>query len=308
MATQDLVTAIQALNMAESLSRSSEQGARVQLVDTLQSVQSLVDTMSSSQASVVPLCLDLEGVNLSRHGTISFIQIWIHMLEQAFLVDVHTLGARAFEVSDSKGNTLRTILESETTQKYFFDVRNDSDALYALFGIQLAGVKDVQLLELASRRGPKHILNGLGNCIEQAQFLEEPALQKWQSTKQKVVKMFDSKNGGSYEIWNVRPLPQELIDYCVGDVRFLPILVTTYESRLNAQWSERASVETVKRLQESRSPGYRPKGKHKLFGPKRWRFPPPPRDARSSTTVTSLPATGSRPATQEHIPIQHAVK
>jgi len=40
---------------------------------------------------------------------------------------------------------LKDILESATTPKVFFDIRNDSGALFAHFGIALQGVQDVQL-------------------------------------------------------------------------------------------------------------------------------------------------------------------
>lgn len=47
--------------------------------------------------------------------------------------------------------SLQSILESPKTPKVFFDVRTDSDALFAQFGIKLAGIIDLQLMELASR-------------------------------------------------------------------------------------------------------------------------------------------------------------
>jgi hypothetical protein len=37
----------------------------------------------------------------------------------------------AFSTAGTNGQTLKTILESETIPKVFFDVRNDSDALYS---------------------------------------------------------------------------------------------------------------------------------------------------------------------------------
>ncbi|KAK4896328.1 hypothetical protein LTR27_005851 [Elasticomyces elasticus] len=120
---------------------------------------------------------------------------------------------------NSEGKTLRTILGSERIKKYFFDVRNDADAL-----VRLAGVVDVQLLELASRRGPKHVVCGLAACLEHEHALPSSNLHVWQTTKTEVVKMFDPKLGGSYEVFNIRPLPQILIDYCAGDVEVLPTL------------------------------------------------------------------------------------
>jgi exonuclease 3'-5' domain-containing protein 1 len=176
---------------------------------------------------------------------------------------------QAFNASSSEGKTLKNVLESKIIKKHLFDARNDSDVLYSLFGVRLAGVVDIQLLELASRRGAKHI----AACIEQEQALPSLALSQWQSTKKEVVKMFDPKLGGSYEISNKRPLPQILIEYCIGDVQVLPILSTVYQNRLNDHWSEEVLAETEKRLEDSRSPGYRHRGKQKIFGPRNWRYP-----------------------------------
>ena len=267
----------------------------VVMVDTSASLKSLVDTLTPLEKIFGSIYMDLEGVNLSRHGSISLIQILIPSCEQAFIVDVHALGMAAFDTPGSEGKSLKDALESENIRKHLFDVRNDSDALYALFGVRLAGVVDVQLLELASRRGPKHVVCGLAKCIEQEQALPSLALSQFQSTKKDVVRMFDPKFGGTYEVFNARPLPQILIDYCVGDVEFLPLLSTIYQSRMNDHWSEKARVETEKRLQESRSPSYEPKGRQKSLGPRRWRFPP---KEWKAPTATVAPASkrGEKPA------------
>lgn len=115
-----------------------------------------------------------------------------------------------------------------------------------------------------------------------------PALAKWQSTKMEVVKMFDPKHGGSYEVFNKTPLTQILVDYCIGDVRYLPVLSRIYEVRLSKHWSEKVRVETGKRLQESRRAGYKHKGKLKMFGPRVWIFPP---NCGAKTATTTISAT-----------------
>ncbi|KAK4960216.1 hypothetical protein LTR10_003109 [Elasticomyces elasticus] len=255
------------------MSERTEGTVRPQLVDTLEAVKTLVDTLVSLKAASAPLYVDLEGVNLSRHGSISIMQIWLPLLQQAFLVDIHVLGTIAFDTMNSGGKTLRTILGSERIKKYFSDVRNDADALYALCDVRLVGVVDVQLLELASRRGPKHVVCGLAVCLEHEHALPSSGLHDWQTTKTEVFKIFDPKLGGSYEVFNIRPLPQILIDYCAGDIEVLPTLSAIYEGRLNYHWSEKARIETERRLEESRGPAYKHLGKHKIFGPKDWRFP-----------------------------------
>jgi exonuclease 3'-5' domain-containing protein 1 len=258
------------------------------MVDTSVALKTLVDTLIPLEKSSGSIYMDLEGVKLSRLGTISLIQILVPSSEQAFIVDVHTLGKLAFDTLGSEGKTLKDALESDNIKKYLFDVRNDSDALFALFGVRLAGAVDIQLLELASRKGDKYVVCGLAKCIEQERALPLRALEQWQSTKKEVVKMFDPKLGGSYEVFNARPLPQVLIEYCVGDVEFLPLLSTIYQSRLDSPWLEKVRIETEKRLGESRSPSYQPHGKQQSLGPKKWRYPPKEgKKSESTATVTA---------------------
>ncbi|KAK3076077.1 hypothetical protein LTR53_000017 [Teratosphaeriaceae sp. CCFEE 6253] len=296
MAAQALDTIsanLKALGLEDGASQSVEKTARPQLVDTPEAVKALVDTLFSVEADCASIYVDLEG-------------IWIPLHQQAFVVDVYMLGTRAFDTLNSDGKTMRSVLESERIKKCFFDVRNDADALYALFDVRLAGVADIQLLELASRRGPKHVLCGLATCVDQEQTLSTPLLHKWQSTKTEVVKMFDSKRGGSYEVFNTRPLPQILIEYCDGDVRVLPMLSAIYEKRLSNGWSEKVRIKTEKRLADSRRPEYKPQGKHKIFGPRSWRFPP--KKKPGSTAVAIAPATYNlRPVSSVQIPSQTAV-
>ena len=265
------------------------------MVDTSAALKSLVNTLMSPNKSCGSIYMDLEGVNLSRHGSISLIQILVPSCEQAFIVDIHTLGKTAFDTLGSEGKSLKDALESETIKKYLFDVRNDSDALYALFGVRLVGVVDIQLQELATREGDKHIVRGLAKCMEQEQALPLLALSQWQSTKREVVKMFDPKLGGTFEVFNARPLPQILVDYCVGDVEFLPRLSAIYESRMNRRWSKKVRIETEKRLEESKSLNYEHRGRKKIFGPKSWRFPP--KGGKKSTAPAPAPASkkGKKP-------------
>lgn len=110
--------------------------------------------------------IDVEGINLSRHGSVSILQLLVHPRKQTFLLDVHTLGAKAFTKAGTNGQSMKDILESDSIPKAFFDVRNDSDALFHLFGINLAGVQDIQLMELATRTISKRCVNGLSKCME----------------------------------------------------------------------------------------------------------------------------------------------
>lgn len=240
------------------------------MIDTAEGVASFVDELFAIETSALTLFVDIEGVDLSRLGSISLIQILARGVEKVFLVDVHTLGKRAFSSPGSNGWTLRAVFESDVISKYFFDVRNDSDALFSLFDIHVDGVRDIQLLELATRRGAKLHLRGLGECIAKDCLLSPELKRAWLSVKEDTVSRFDPTQGGSYEIFNDRPLSPTVEQYCVQDVQLLPNLAQVYESRINSSWRKKVHVETKRRLQESRLSSYNPHGKDKIYGPKHW--------------------------------------
>lgn len=201
------------------------------MVSTDAGIADLIELLEGVPADPPSLFVDLEGVNLSRHGTISLLQIYAVPQKQTHLVDMHTLKERAFSQPSVNGTTLGDILESPLIPKVFFDVRNDSDALYSHFGIKLAGVQDLQLMELATRSFPKRRVNGLARCIENDAPMTAAERQSWKATKQKRVDLFAPERGGSYEVFNVRPLAKDIIQYCVEDVRLLPRLWEKYSSR-----------------------------------------------------------------------------
>ena len=53
------------------------------------------------------------------------------------LIDVFSLGSQAFNTTGIKGKLLKDALQHEKIRKVYFDVRNDSDALFAHFGVAL---------------------------------------------------------------------------------------------------------------------------------------------------------------------------
>lgn len=136
------------------------------LVATAFGVEELVQKIDAAPKHPPSLYVDLEGVNLSRKGTISIMQIYIAPSDMTYLIDIHVLKADAFTHKTKSGRTLKEILENPLLPKVFFDVRNDSDALYSHFKITLAGVQDLQLMELAMRSFSRRRVNGLAKCIE----------------------------------------------------------------------------------------------------------------------------------------------
>ncbi|KAK4044745.1 ribonuclease H-like domain-containing protein [Parachaetomium inaequale] len=241
------------------------------LIDTATAMSALVDVLDGQPTSPPSLYMDVEGVNLSRHGTISILQVHVLPLRQTYLVDVHTLGDTAFlAASLTTGRTFKDILESTTVPKVFFDVRNDSDALYGNFQIRLAGIQDLQLMELATRSFPRRFVSGLAKCIEQAGLLSVVERRTWAATKERGRKLFAPELGGSYRVFNERPLPEEVRLYCVQDVHFLPRLWAHYAAKLTRTWEDKVREASRDRVALSQSPGFNGKGRHMAVAPAGW--------------------------------------
>ena len=120
--------------------------------------------------------------------------------DHVFLVDIFVLKGAAFCTCNASGTNLRSILESALVPKVFFDVRNDSDALFSHFHISLAGVHDVQLMEVATRSSQsRERVAGLATCIKRDAQLTAEASALWKATKQKGLLHLAPEHGGSYE-------------------------------------------------------------------------------------------------------------
>jgi exonuclease 3'-5' domain-containing protein 1 len=107
---------------------------------------SSVPELEAFLSSIPPsstLYLDFEGNSLSRHGTISLITILIHLQRVVRLIDVLVLRKSAFTTASNNGKTLKSIFKDPDIPKCLWNVRNDADALWALYYVSLAGVTDI---------------------------------------------------------------------------------------------------------------------------------------------------------------------
>src|ERR1700722_17756539 len=111
----------------------------------------LLDTLFGLPVDPPSLYFDLEGIKLGRLGSLSLLLLYVAPQLMTYIVNIHILGAEAFTTINSNGSSLKTVLESPKIPKVFFDIRNDSDALYNHYYICVNGIIDIQLLELASR-------------------------------------------------------------------------------------------------------------------------------------------------------------
>lgn len=106
------------------------------LVDTTAAIAEIVDSLDGLPTFPPSLYIDLEGENLSRHGTLDILQLHVLPSDRTYLIDIKVLRHNAFSTPGTCGFTFKDLLESPDIPKVFFDVRSDSDALYSHFSDQ----------------------------------------------------------------------------------------------------------------------------------------------------------------------------
>ncbi|KAJ9138209.1 3-5 exonuclease [Pleurostoma richardsiae] len=207
------------------------------------------------------LYFDLEGNRLSRHGTITLITILVHPHDVLWLIDVIAIGKGTFTVALSDGRSLKSILEDPDIPKYIWDVRNDADALWALYQVGIKGVTDIQLLENVSRAGDKTYVHGLDKTVQSDLKLGFMELHRWMRTKREVKTLMAT------DIFSTRPMDSKTTQYCVNDVIHLPALHALYLKGIGRDSLLRVKEESARRVDEAHSPGYEPLSRNKTLGP-----------------------------------------
>ena len=138
-------------------------------------------------------------------------------------------------------------------------MRNDSDALYNLYGISLNNVYDLQLLELASRLSKGHnarFLKGLGKSTEEYLVID----RDWRAIKEQGISLFVPSRGGHCDIFEKRPLDPRLVAYCEQDVTVLFKLAKALRNqmgRIGKDWELRVYNGSISRVAVAWDPRYK---------------------------------------------------
>lgn len=220
------------------------------------SIEEAPQTIAPVQGPPASIAVDIEGVRLCREGKVSIVQLLKEGGDTIWLLDVTTLGNIAFEHEDGEGRSIKKILESADIVKLFYDVRNDADALYNLFDIDMRNVLDLQMLELARRKShkkPAKLLESLARSIET--YVRPPL--RWKETKEEGIKLFSPGQGGTYAVFEERPLDPRILEYCAQDVSLLHQLeVALWGSfgRYGKGWDSRIQAATETRLKDAKKP------------------------------------------------------
>ena len=232
-----------------------------ELIDTTAALQDFLSALPACDGSRPDLYIDLEGNDLCRQGTLSLLNVFVESRKSVHLIDVTELKDKAFSTAAPDGRTLKSLLESDHVIKVFFDIRNDSDALFSHYGVAVCNIQDVQLMELASRSFSKRCVNGLAKCIENDASLGYSEKQRWRAVKERGQRICRSGPHG-YAIFDRRPLSDDLKEYCAQDVVILSSLRDTYRAKLCNAWWRKIEAETVARIELSHGPSYNGKGRH----------------------------------------------
>lgn len=72
---------------------------------------------------------------------------------------------------------------------------------------------------------------------------------------------------GGKDLFSLRPMAEDTVRYCAGDVVHLPALYDVYIKRISASWLGKVRLESGRRVAEAHAAGYDPGGQGKNLGP-----------------------------------------
>ena len=197
------------------------------------------------------LYLDLEGNSLGRTGTISILQLYVEPLNEVYLFDVNALKVATFTTSTNEALCLKNVLQDEKIKKAFFDPRQDSAALYALYGIKLQGVIDVQVMHCAVT-DPTKCAVSFEKCVAELPFKDEE-LHAVKEVKDKGHSLYKDDGGA---VFDERPLPLKLLQYCIEDVVLLAALYKQCERKMTPNFWHNCNNVFHIRLEMSLAPDF----------------------------------------------------
>ncbi|CAK8999295.1 unnamed protein product [Durusdinium trenchii] len=224
----------------------SSNGFSIVLVDCYGSLMSLlrhIESIYTARDRELTVAVDFEGVRLSRSGQLCLVQLTCSDVpSRVYVLDVHVL-PRSLHIATPKGLSIKTILEDPLILKIWFDPRNDVDALYHQFGIEPHNIFDLQLAEVAARRSKGLTVNfvfSLQKCLAGCDRLDQSQKSFAEFINKCGKQLFEPEKGGSYEIFQKRPLLDQILVYAAHDSRYLQLLYAYYE--LPNEWNERVRV------------------------------------------------------------------
>lgn len=177
--------------------------------------------LDAAFGGVATLALDAEGVDLSRAGSISIVQLATP--EACYLFDV--LGKAP---DDPLVAWLRGPLEDAAVVKIIHDCRIDSDALFHLLRITLAQVHDTSCwMTATSGRGQSNLNDTLDYYRLATNAARDGSVYK-----------------ENHAFWATRPLTAQMVEWASGDVRSMFELQLCQVERATRPIEARAALAT----------------------------------------------------------------
>ncbi|UZP36614.1 hypothetical protein NXS19_004430 [Fusarium pseudograminearum] len=201
-------------------------------------VRDLVDLPADSPS----IYLDASGIG---NNILDDLQLFIPPTNTLYLVDLIRLGDAAFSTVGSGETSLRLVLESKSIPKVGFDIRDVSRLLFRQHNISLAGIYDIQLMELASRNEGQSMkfLAGLAKCIDRDISNSNDRKIRWLNPAQP---------SNLYVHNNIGHAPK----YIMRRVEMFPVLWSFYKQNLDrpkkAMWLHLARQESEQRVHDSK--------------------------------------------------------
>jgi exonuclease 3'-5' domain-containing protein 1 len=126
----------------------------------------------------------------------------------------------------------------------------------------------LQLVDVANRRSrniPTKFVSGLSRCIEL--YVGPP--NEWKKVKEAGNRLFSPENGGSYSVFEQRPLDPRILEYCAQDVALMFQLEAAMKRTIQGEgWEKRILLASANRVAESKSSNYDgPQGRHRAIAP-----------------------------------------
>ncbi|PNY24612.1 Uncharacterized protein TCAP_05463 [Tolypocladium capitatum] len=238
-------------------------------IDQPAQLANFIDYIGALPPHYTLLYLDVQGDNLGTHGAVSVLSVSLCKDPRVFLIDVLTLGAKAFSTPGTQtGRTMKYILESREIEKAFFDVRSDAHALYHNYGIRLGGVQDLQVMEVVIRKSSdKRSLRSFADIMLGDIGLDSiEEVEKFNKTMQRRKKLIAVEGAGAREMFNQRPLSEDAMTYCIFDVKFLHLMRFCFNDRLS-RGKDMAIMLSEEWVKQGQAADFTGRGEHMALAP-----------------------------------------
>ncbi|OTB01367.1 hypothetical protein M426DRAFT_323512 [Hypoxylon sp. CI-4A] len=231
-------------------------------VSTIRSEETLLfllDSIPDLPIKPPSFYLDLEG----PQGKPAFLCLFIPPKNTIFRIPIGGDRGVDFTKANASGSSLKSILETELIPKVAFDVRVLSRVLFQQLDIRIDGMRDIQLMELASRdsKQSRKFVAGLRKCAEEDLPASNEVRRRW----------LEPESVDLYRFTNTRGhVPRS----SMRRVETFPALWAVYYRRLRrpqqAFWFAQSKWETKNRVAEAQLKGFDSNSKGNALGPEVW--------------------------------------